>query len=397
MTVRFKRLLLILVLMNLLLPISTLVAKEAVEGTPDIITYVYETGNESFEEKPYTAEDALVFARLSYVPFQLLAWDTAYSISSAYEYLSSLTFEEKVLIEWDDELLAACASSDRYKDVAVLDFISDTDLLTDKQFSAVTFTPDSDLYFVAFRGTDNTVVGWKEDFNMSFITPVPSQAESVRYLSSVMDEYPSGTFVLTGHSKGGNLAIYSASFVSEAKQDSILEVFSFDGPGFPDEVLEEDGYQRMRDRIRLYVPKSSVIGMLLSRDLSYTAVDSNALSGFRQHDIYTWMITEGAFVLAEGVDDQSRFFDRTIRSTLATLDDNEREELVDLIFSLAEDTGKSTFASMKEQFLRSALSIVKGFSELTENEQDVLFSGLKSLAENAFENLRILLPERRRK
>lgn len=392
MTARFRRLFLILVLLSL--PLAALLARSSEEELPDLISYVLLTCDEGFEERKYSAEDALVFSRLSYEPFQLLGTEEPYTIRTAYEELSALGFEDEVLIEWDDELLEACAESERYADVQILAFVSDTDLSIDKQFSAVTFALPADLYFVSFRGTDNTVVGWKEDFNMSFTSPVPAQEEAVAYISAVMEEYP-GTFVVTGHSKGGNLAMFSSSFVSEGNQERIAEIFSFDGPGFPDEVLAYDGYQRVRERIRLYVPESSVIGMLLSRDLDYTAVRSSALSGFRQHDIYTWLIGEACtFETVSEVDEQSRYFDQTIRSTLETLDEKEREELTDLIFSLAEETGKSTFASMKEEFMKSALAIVRGFSELEEDEQDMLFSGLKSLAENAFSNLKILLPQK---
>lgn len=370
---------------------------ERLEAIPDIIRYVVDHGDKSFEEKPYTDVDALVFATLIYGPFQLLPQSSEpYTIRSATEYLLTVdNLSEHILIKGDDNLLAACGESRRFADIPVLDFISDTDVENDKQFCAGTFRITEGLYFVSFRGTDDSVVAWKEDFNMSFTSPVPAQEEAAAYLSRAMDKYE-GSFITTGHSKGGNLSIYAASFIPEEKQRRVLEVYSFDGPGFPDKVLAEPGYRNMRERIRLYVPKSSIIGMLLSRDLGYTAVDSNATTAILQHDPYSWLIDEeGHFRTFSDTDEESKYVDATIRSTLEGMDDEDRAELTDIIFSLAESTGSDTVSGIRNNFFSSYISIMKSFSSMDKEERKVLRNSFGSLAGNALQNLSLLLNHRK--
>lgn len=389
---RFKIKSLLIMLAFLVLPMTLSAAEAPVGEVPDIIMYVYKEGGYTFEEKGYTSVDALVFARLSYEPFQLLPERSeSYTIAEAADYLLDFPlFSEIVLIEWDDELLAACAASERYRDVEILEFVSDTDVSRDKQFSAVTFRLPSGLLFVAFRGTDNTLVGWKEDFNMSFESPVPSQEEAVSYTEHVASLYD-GTLILTGHSKGGNIAKYAAAFSSPEVQSRIREVWAYDAPGFPDEVLSSEGYRRVRERIRVFVPESSVIGMLLSNDLNYVSVKSHAFTGLSQHDVYTWEIGDnGRFVLADGVDRQSRYIDTTIRSQLADMPAEERRELTDLLFSLFETTGKKTFASIREDFLSSAFTIVESYQELDESAKDMIKDNISSFVGRALKNIGVL-------
>lgn len=367
------------------------------EAIPDIIRYVVEHGDKDFEEVPYTDVDALVFATLIYGPFQLLPpASEPYTIRSATEYLLTVdNLSEHILIKGDDNLLAACGESRRFSSVPLLDFVSDTDIEHDKQFCAGTFRITDGLYFVCFRGTDDSVVAWKEDFNMSFTSPVPAQEDAARYLSAACDKY-SGSFVTTGHSKGGNLSIYSAAFIPSEKQGRVLEVYSFDGPGFPDKVLTEPGYRSMRERIRLYVPKSSIIGMLLSRDLPYTAVDSNATTAILQHDPYSWLIGEdGHFITFSDTDEESKYVDATIRNTLEGMDDEDRAELTDIIFSLAESTGSTTVSGIRNNFFSSYISMLKSFSSMDKEERKVLRSSVGSLAGNALQNLSLLLNHRK--
>lgn len=387
---KFKSLFVIAVL--LAVPLTLSAAEAPIGELPDIIRYVNEEGCHTFDEKGYTSVDALIFARLSYEPFQLLPERSdGYTIAEAAEYLLDFPlFSEIVLIEWDDELLAACAASERFSDVEILEFVSDTDIASDKQFSAVTFRIPSGLLFLAFRGTDNTLVGWKEDFNMSFESPVPSQEEAVSYTERVASLYD-GTLILTGHSKGGNIAKYAAAFTSEDVQQRIREVWAYDAPGFPDEVLESEGYRRVRERIRVFVPESSVIGMLLSNDLNYVSVKSHAFTGLSQHDVYTWEIGDnGRFVIADGVDRQSRYIDTTIRSQLADMPEEERRELTDLLFSLFETTGKKTFASIREDFIPSVFKIVESYQELAEGDKEMIKDNVSSFVGRALRNIGVL-------
>lgn len=386
---------LILILLISILSVSCVSAEPRKVIYPDLTQYVYDYGKETFEERGYSDVDALVFATIAYFPFQLLDHDSqVYTIrSAAEELLKRPDLEEHTLISGDVELLRACAQSRRYASLKVLDFIYDTDTDHDKQFCAVTFHITDDLTFVCFRGTDDSVVGWKEDFEMSFISPVSAQKDAADYLSAAMDKYP-GSFVTCGHSKGGNLSLYAASFVSEAKQQRILEAYSFDGPGFPDQVLSDPGYVRMRSRMKLFVPKSSLVGMLLARDLECIPVDSSALTGVMQHDPYTWQISEeGEFILTEDIDEQARYFDMTFRSVLESLDEEEREELISVVFTLAEGTGNATVSEITGDLVSSTLSIAKGFVALDGASRKRLMDSIGTFAGSAITSLQVFFPE----
>ena len=138
------------------------------------------------------------------------------------------------------------------------------DLISDKwemQFSAVTAYLADGLTHVLFRGTDETMIGWKEDFNMAFMTPVPAQVKAVDYLHYAAERIRGG-FSVGGHSKGGNLAVYSAMKCSRLVRERITSIYSQDGPGFTKETLEDGDFDAIKDRIQKYVPHSSIIGML---------------------------------------------------------------------------------------------------------------------------------------
>lgn len=357
----------------------------------DLIRYVDEHGFESFDERPLSAVDALLFATLIYVPFQLLP-EGEYTIRSAGEYLLSLRDLSKyILIKGDDLLLASCAESRRFSSIPLISFVSETDTEHDKQFSAGTFRYAEERYIVSYRGTDDSVVAWKEDFNMSFISPVPAQESAKLYLEERMEKL-SGSFITTGHSKGGNLSLYAASFISEELQGRVEEVYSFDGPGFPERVLEEEGYKRMRSRMKLYVPRSSVVGMLLSRDLPYTAVESNAPTQILQHDPYTWLIdVSGAFITSQDTDEASKYVDHTVRATLEGMDDEERSALTDIIFNLAQSTGSETVSGIRKKPMESYAAIMKSYVELGKDERRRLHDSIGSLAGNALQSLSLLL------
>lgn len=127
--------------------------------------------------------------------------------------------------------MTALAASPRFRNIQMLGYTEQFDAAEEKQFAAVCFQITPDLCYIAFRGTDSTLVGWKEDFNMAFKCPVPSQKTAVRYLTDAA-RHCRGKILVGGHSKGGNLAVYAAVKCSEDIQKRIERVYSHDGPGF---------------------------------------------------------------------------------------------------------------------------------------------------------------------
>ena len=247
----------------------------------NVLDYLDWRGDLTLAQSPFSHVDSLVLCRLSYLPFEGilpgLYSDTAISIFQAAERLLGDTSSpviqasQKKLTPRDGKLLQKLAQSRRFSHMTLSKYINSVDRATQKQFSALTVHTGDGCLYVAYRGTDSTLVGWKEDFNMGFMTPVPSQREAISYLEHIAHN-SSEQLRVGGHSKGGNLAIYAAAFSSPSIQSRILQVDSHDGPGFLPKVMHSAGYQAIRSKITTFLPQSSVIGMLLEHEEEYIIV-----------------------------------------------------------------------------------------------------------------------------
>lgn len=302
----------------------------------DLFDYLTWRGDLSFSQDPPNAVDALIFSGLTYVRYGSSVEehpDIPVTLRAAAEEFFTLPdYESRSLLKRDLELLRCASQSRRFGECELLFY---RDVLQEEeqtQFAAVTFLLDDGSAFVAFRGTDTTMVGWQEDFNMSFMQVVPAQLMAVDYVRQVEAELWK-PLRLGGHSKGGNLAVFAAARSSPAVQTKILEVYNNDGPGFNDYLMGDVGYQAMVPKIRTYVPQSSVIGMLLEHEEPYTIIRSKQL-GLLQHDYYSWEVQGPGFVPMEEMTADSRFVSSTLKNWLADMTVQERSEVVEAMFGL---------------------------------------------------------------
>lgn len=302
----------------------------------NILDYIKWRGDLTFTQDPPNEVDALVFSALSYIRYGGRVEAEPYAPvllrDAAQSYFLLEDQESRVRVKNDLELLRLAAASARfgyariylYRDV----FIPEQET----QFAALTFLLDDGSAFLAFRGTDYSLVGWKEDFNMSFQQTVPAQRLAVQYAREVACEY-TAPLRFGGHSKGGNLAVFAAARSSPILQERILEVYNHDGPGFTEYMMGDPGYLAMVPRIRTFVPQSSVIGMLLEHEEPYRVIRSSSVS-LLQHDPYTWDVLGKQFVMMEEITGNSRFVDATIKTWFAEMTNQERNQLVDVMFAL---------------------------------------------------------------
>ncbi|MGM9668590.1 MAG: DUF2974 domain-containing protein [Faecousia sp.] len=326
----------------------------------NLFDYLLWRGDLAFDRVPACEIDGMILARLSYLPLDGLV-DGKISIAR----LGESALEQSVLTNQDEKLLRALCNSDRFSGVLLSDYVNLVDPVTQTQFAAVTAEISENMFFVAFRGTDNTLVGWKEDFNMSFTFPVPSQTEAVGYFERVAAARPRGSFLLGGHSKGGNLAACAAAFCSPELQDRILRVMSFDGPGFAREVLEREGYQRICGRISTFVPQSSVVGMLLEHEEKYTVIRSTQVGPW-QHDLLSWEVLGGSFITLEHVTGSSVFVDRTLKLLVSEMSPQQREALVDTVYELLTATNARTLKELGGNLVQNIAVIRNSVKNLDE-------------------------------
>jgi hypothetical protein len=187
-------------------------------------------------------------------------------------------------------------------------------------------------------------VGWKENFNMSFMMPVPAQLEAVAYTEKIAEAL-SGDLYLGGHSKGGNLAVYAAVKCDPKIKSRILGVYNNDGPGFDALFIEGADYQSMRGKIRTIVPHSSVVGMLLEHEDHYEVVKSNATAIF-QHDALSWEVLGSQFINLDTVTQESRLIDQTLKTWMNGLSVEEREHIVDALYETLAQTNYKTITEL---------------------------------------------------
>ncbi len=338
----------------------------------NVVDYVKQYGDRDFSERPFGEADVLVLAMLSYLSFDGL-------VPTPAEHGSAVTlaqidavmdpekvFENKMYLKRSRSLWAALKGSRRFWDMGCNYCRSRLEEGETMQFSAITFFPRGCLPVVVFRGTDETIVGWKEDFHLAFSRPVEAQRMSALYLtqvSSLMRE----RFMVCGHSKGGNLAVYSAIWADSFARDLVERVFSLDGPGFLPELIEEEAYEKIRDRVCRILPTSSLVGMLLQNYENYEVVKSSAF-GMMQHDGYSWQIEDGVFVRAEEIQSKRKRMDEVLNRWIFAMPEEERELFVDSLFEMIERTGAATlteFAADWKKNLKICVQYMRGLDEGT--------------------------------
>ena len=254
------------------------------------------------------------------------------------------------------ELEALLAGTVRFGGLQAHHAVEVWDEAREMQFAAVTVDLPDGTCCVAFRGTDSTLLGWREDFAMAYESVVPAQQEALTYLERIALENPEGIYV-GGHSKGGNLAVFAAAHASEETQRLLRGVYSFDGPGLSQEILDTPGYTRIHGLIRSYLPQSSVVGLLLGYHPEYTVVRAKALS-LLQHDPFTWQLLGPRFEEVQQVDAASQLMDDTLHDWLVACTPEQREAFVDAVFSVLEATGATTVGEILDEKFRSAAAMV---------------------------------------
>ena len=226
-----------------------------------------------------------------------------------------------------------------------------------EQFSALTLRLPGGQHYVTFRGTDDTIVGWKEDCLLTVMDEIPAQRDAVEYLTWAASVYP-GKIAVGGHSKGGNLAMYAAAMVPESVQERIGNIYNNDGPGFQEKILQTEGYRRIKPRIKTILSQNAMVGTLLWNDCDYTVVKSTAaLLG--AHDGFTWETTPTSFVRCENLSPSARAFDRAMEEVLVGMSMAERQEFIEEFFGTLTATGAVTLSDLSARMLRETLRFAR--------------------------------------
>jgi hypothetical protein len=299
---------------------------------PNIVDYLKWRGDIQLGYSPFNDVDNLILAEFSYLLLEMADQPCEGLSVKAIAPLLENHPEAYGFIDADDNklMLDLMASSKRFGDVLVREYQCQTDENSEKQFAAMTFFLPDETVYVAFRGTDSTLIGWKEDFNMAFTCPVPAQTEAQKYLEMIC-ETVSMPIRVGGHSKGGNLAVYAAANIAAEMKGRILQVYSNDGPGMNVKTINSEGYQFIADKIVAVLPEFSVIGMLLHQHKDYKVVSSTS-KGLMQHSPFSWEVRGAGFIELPTLKRSSLQIDAILDQWLFEMPEDERMQLVEALY-----------------------------------------------------------------
>lgn len=339
----------------------------------NIFDYLDWRGDLTFEQDEINEVDAVILARLSYIAFEnIVPTEVGKGITlkeAVRRYFDSEN-SQKVLWDRDPELLKALEKSKRFSELELSGFTDDMDYDIKMQFSAVIISINPELHYISYRGTDNSVIGWQEDFNMYCMFPLHSQTKAVDYFEKA-SALLNGSFILGGHSKGGNLAVYAAAFCNVKYQDRIASIYNYDGPGFTKKAIKSVGYQSIKDRVHTFVPQSSIFGMMLEHEEEYTIVKSNQ-KGFMQHDVYSWEIMCRSFAVIKEIANTSVFIGHIINSLMDEMTVEQRREFIDGVFSLIERSDDKTFDELAENWRKNSYIVFKAVREMDKSTRQLI-------------------------
>ena len=338
-----------------------------------------------FSILPFTLEDQLILATLVYTNFgPFVSRDEKITIKEACKRVLSVDFKpENFRVRNDYLLIKAILDAPRFSSL----YISDVEERFDKgltQFFALTIHLDK-AKLIAYRGTDNTVTGWKEDFEMAYEPEVPSQREALKYLNRIARKY-SSPLMLTGHSKGGNLAVYAAANTTDRVKKRIKAVYNNDGPGFNEASRTHETISSISDRIVTIIPQCSFIGMLMEHSDDYHIVSSSARLVL-QHDPYSWLFDGPRFKYEKERTQNSVLFERVVSTWLRNASREEREGFVDGAFKCLSATGVDNFSGSNFEILFRTPDVIKRYRALDDKEKAVIKKVVVKLIQATRENI----------
>jgi len=348
----------------------------------NMLDYIDWRGDLTFSEAPFCEVDSLILSQICYVDFENIvsrSFNKPIMLSSAAKaylrrhagekaYLGAIVPAEIIT------LMSKAAHSKRFSRIRLCGHINIVSDDLQMQFSATTFLLRDDMIFVAYRGTDDTIIGWKENFNMSFMHPVPAQTEAVTYLDAAAATRAEKNIYVGGHSKGGNLAVYALAKCADETKERVVLAYNHDGPGFSREFIEGLDYDAVRSKICTILPQTAVVGMLLEHEERYDVVKSNQ-AGLFQHDSFSWEVMGPNFIHLDTVTKESKLIDKTIKEWLSEMPAEEREDFVEKLYASLSAQGAKTLTDLNTDKTK----IIKMWSGLDSGARSTAMKYIKLL------------------
>ena len=334
--------------------------------------------------KDYTFNeiDSMILARFSYLIFnqiQMQDKETIESISMKMEKFKNDEFR----YNGDKELITYLGKSNRFKNMKVTDFVENNEKENEEQFGAIVIHISNEELYISYIGTDSTLYGWKEDFNMSFMDNVPCQIEGKEYLEKIANKYKNKKIRIGGHSKGGNVAIYSAVMVNRKIQDRIIKVYNYDGPGFNQEIAQKYAKDAIIEKIETYFPQDSIIGRIMNHE-EKCSVALSIEKGILQHDIYSWQVLGTDLIYSAKLTKKSEVMNSVVTSWLIGTSNEQRKIFIDTIFELFYSTDANTFGEISKNLINNLSVIFKKYGEISKEDKKTITAIIKLFVKEYF-------------
>lgn len=349
-----------------------------------LIDYLEKVENLTFDQEPLNILDKVCINEIGYLTYE--KWLTASDLKKPINLhdfaegkelnpdYSFMVTKERV------ELAEAMVRSRRFASLSLSNYRSVLDKEVEKQFAAMIFSlPELDYHQLVFRGTDDSVIGWKEDFQLTYSREIPAHRSAMTFLEDHLPNL-SGRITVSGHSKGGNLALYSAVQSSTALREKIAELLLLDSPGLMKSLLDKPSYQELKAKITVIRPQDSVVGVMLYWDRPAQLVAAEGI-GFAQHNALTWEVdlTTNDFVYVDQPTDLSQRLEETFQEWIETLPNQELKQVCDLVFDTILDSGIESLDDIGIQALPQLGQMLQEFGNLSDKQKKVLQDGFNQL------------------
>lgn len=349
----------------------------------NLFDYLDWRGDLTFGNVPLCVPDTLAFSVLSYVRLEAYIPNTPYGEPVRLSHAADAYFAARGAgeLSQNELFLKRAAATQRFGQLRVFAAEQQLDREHGIQFAAYSVLLPGQNLLVCFEGTDDTLIGWREDLRMSYECPVPAQLRAAAYLRAVAAAHPLRRIFAVGHSKGGNLAMYAALHAGDAVRYRVRGVYNHDGPGFCDETLSTPVYAEMRDRIHTYLPQSSIVAVLLEHDDNYRILQSSA-KGLAQHDPLTWQLRGTDFLYATKRTAFGQKTEAILDHFLSTLSPERKRAFVEALFTLLEATEQETLSGIATNKLQSLKNAWKGLQALDPELREMLGEAMDALTDS---------------
>ena len=345
----------------------------------DMFEYLKWRGDISFAEKRLSEIDSIIFSMMVYVEFdKLMAADSAYLRDLSEGYCATADYKGVKLglivpSKKINRLFCEASRTRRFGSVTVSDYVTRTSEEEVCQFAAATYHLPGKRMVVTFRGTDDTIIGWREDFCLSYLDEIPAQRMAAWYLEKIAEKYPEQRIYITGHSKGGNLSLYAATKSSPKVKERIVKAYCHDGPGLSKKDISSPEFAEIKRKIAVYLPQSSVIGTMFERGDKYTVVKSD-MPGAVQHDPFSWELDGPDFVKLDSLSERGKKNEEQFKSRMSQMTLDEKREFVETFFRMVDSTGAKTLSDFSGAGIKNFAVLIKNYTGLDKEKRELMLA-----------------------